>query len=60
MYLHLWIWKLFITLNPIHNVQDNLIVKKINFTPPYLNTENTLLQKDLHKIQGKKKNLVLW
>ncbi len=45
----------FLTLNPIHNVQDNLIVKKINFTHPYLNTENTLLQKDLHKIQGKKR-----
>ena len=45
----------FLTLNPIHNVQDNLIVKKINFTHPYLNTENTLLQKDLHLIQGRKR-----
>ena len=45
----------FLTLNPIHNVQDNLIIKKINFTHPYLNTENTLLQKDLHMIQGKKR-----
>ena len=45
----------FLTLNPIHNVQDNLIIKKVNFTHPYLNTENTLLQKDLHLIQGKKR-----
>tara|TARA_Y100000590_G_scaffold211965_1_gene240239 strand:- start:590 stop:1327 length:738 start_codon:yes stop_codon:yes gene_type:complete len=45
----------FLTLNPIHNVQDNLIINKINFTHPYLNTENTLLQKDLHLIQGRKR-----
>ena len=45
----------FLTLNPIHSIQDNLIIKKINFTHPYLNTENTLLQKDLHMIQGKKR-----
>ncbi|MDC3152372.1 flavin-containing amine oxidoreductase, partial [Pelagibacteraceae bacterium] len=45
----------FLTLNPIHNVQDNLILKKIKFTHPYLNTENTILQKDLHLIQGKKR-----
>ena len=45
----------FLTLNPIHDVQDNLIIKKINFSHPYLNAENTLIQKDLHLIQGKKR-----
>ena len=45
----------FLTLNPIHNVLDYLIIKKIKFTHPYLNTENTTLQKDLHLIQGKKR-----
>ena len=45
----------FLTLNPIHNVKDNSIIKKINFTHPYLNAENTILQKDLHSIQGKKR-----
>ena len=45
----------FLTLNPIHNVQDNSFIKKINFTHPYLNSENTILQKDLHSIQGKKR-----
>lgn len=45
----------FLTLNPIFKIQDNFVIKKINFTHPYLNTENTLLQKDLHKIQGKKR-----
>ena len=45
----------FLTLNPIHNVKDNFFVKKINFTHPYLNSENTALQKDLHSIQGRKR-----
>ena len=45
----------FLTLNPIHNVKDNSLIKKINFTHPYLNSENTILQKDLHLIQGKKR-----
>ena len=36
-------------------IKNNLIIKKINFTHPYLNTENTLLQKDLHLIQGRKR-----
>jgi len=45
----------FLTLNPIHNVEDNSIIKKIDFTHPYLNAENTILQKDLHSIQGKKR-----
>ena len=45
----------FLTLNPIHNVKDNFFIKKINFTHPYLNSENTALQKDLHSIQGRKR-----
>ena len=45
----------FLTLNPIYKLNDNFIIKKINFTHPYLNHENTLLQKKLHSIQGKKR-----
>ncbi len=45
----------FLTLNPIHNIKDNSLIKKINFTHPYLNSENTILQKDLDSIQGKKR-----
>ena len=45
----------FLTLNPIHKINDNLIIKKVNFTHPYLNHENTELQKDLNLIQGKKR-----
>ena len=33
----------------------NLIIKKVNFTHPYLNSENTKIQKDLNIIQGKKR-----
>ena len=45
----------FLTLNPIYKLNDSFIIKKINFTHPYLNHENTLLQKKLHSIQGKKR-----
>ena len=45
----------FLTLNPIHSIKENSLIKKINFTHPYLNSENTALQKDLHLIQGKKR-----
>ena len=45
----------FLTLNPIYKLNDNFIIKKINFTHPYLNNENILLQKKLHSIQGKKR-----
>ena len=44
----------FLTLNPFFKIND-LIIKKINFTHPYLNYENTKLQKDLKLIQGKKR-----
>ena len=45
----------FLTLNPIFKINDSLIIKKVNFTHPYLNSENTKIQKDLHTIQGKKR-----
>ena len=45
----------FLTLNPVFNIHNNSIIKKINFTHPYLNSENTALQKDLNVIQGKKR-----
>ena len=34
---------------------ENLIIKHISFTHPYLNSENIKLQKDLNIIQGKKR-----
>ena len=45
----------FLTLNPLFEINNNFIIKKVNFTHPYLNSENTLLQKDLKLIQGKKR-----
>ena len=45
----------FLTLNPIFKINDSSVIKKVNFTHPYLNSENTNIQKDLHIIQGKKR-----
>ena len=45
----------FLTLNPICKINENSVIKKINFTHPYLNSKNTALQKDLRLIQGKKR-----
>ena len=45
----------FLTLNPIYKINNELVIKKVNFTHPYLNSENTKLQKDLDLIQGKKR-----
>ena len=45
----------FLTLNPISTIKENSVIKKVNFTHPYLNSENTALQKDLKLIQGKKR-----
>ena len=45
----------FLTLNPILKINDNSVIKKINFTHPYLNSNNTVLQRDLKLIQGKKR-----
>ena len=45
----------FLTLNPIYNISNNDIIKKVNFTHPYFNLETLNLQKDLHLLQGKKR-----
>ena len=45
----------FLTLNPVENIDENKIIKKINFTHPYFNSENVKLQKDLYMLQGKKR-----
>ena len=45
----------FLTLNPICKINENSVIKKVNFTHPYLNSKNTALQKDLRLIQGKKR-----
>ena len=45
----------FLTLNPIYKINENSVIKKVNFTHPYLNSKNTALQKDLRLIQGKKR-----
>jgi uncharacterized protein len=45
----------FLTLNPIENIAENKIIKKVYFTHPYFNIENTKLQKDLYLLQGKKR-----
>ena len=45
----------FLTLNPVENISENKIIKKVNFTHPYFNSENVELQKDLHLLQGKKR-----
>ena len=45
----------FLTLNPAEKINEEKIIKKINFTHPYFNSENVSLQKDLHSLQGKKR-----
>ena len=45
----------FLTLNPVENIAENKIIKKVNFTHPYFNSENVKLQKDLYLLQGKKR-----
>ena len=45
----------FLTLNPIYRVDKMRILKKINFTHPYFNSETTRYQKQLSLIQGKKR-----
>mgnify|MGYP001208245534 CR=1 FL=1 len=42
----------FLTLNPIQNIEDKNIIKRIIFTHPYFNLENTKLQKSLKLLQG--------
>jgi predicted NAD/FAD-binding protein len=45
----------FLTLNPVEIIDENKIIKKVNFTHPYFNSENVKLQKKLHLLQGKKR-----
>ena len=45
----------FLTLNPVENIDENKIIKKVYFTHPYFNSENVKLQKDLSLLQGKKR-----
>ena len=43
----------FLTLNPIQNIEQDNIIKRVIFTRPYFNLKNTLLQKELKNLQGK-------
>ena len=45
----------FLTLNPICEIKENKIIKKINFTHPYLNIECFKIQSRLKDLQGKKR-----
>jgi len=45
----------FLTLNPVQEIVANKKIKKINFTHPYFNSQNTKLQNDLKLLQGKKR-----
>ncbi len=45
----------FLTLNPIAEITESKILKKIKFTHPYFNSETLKLQKSLISIQGKKR-----
>ena len=47
----------FLTLNPITEIKDSKIIKKINFTHPYLNNKSFEMQNRLKDLQGKKR---LW
>ena len=45
----------FLTLNPIFEIKENKLIKKINFTHPYLNIKSFEMQKKLNNLQGKKR-----
>ena len=45
----------FLTLNPITKIKDSKIIKKINFTHPYLNNKSFRMQNRLNDLQGKKR-----
>ena len=47
----------FLTLNPITKIKDERIIKKINFTHPYLNNKSFEMQNRLKELQGNKR---LW
>ena len=46
----------FLTLNPICEIKKNTIIKKINFTHPYLNIKSFKMQKRLNTLQVKKEH----
>ncbi|MDC0472475.1 FAD-dependent oxidoreductase [Pelagibacteraceae bacterium] len=45
----------FLTLNPLQKIEDDRIIKNVNFTHPYFNKETEKLQQDLFSLQGKKR-----
>ena len=45
----------FLTLNPVIEINKEDIIKKVNFTHPYFNSDTLKLQNDLHLLQGKKR-----
>tara|TARA_B100001564_G_C20633701_1_gene668595 strand:+ start:426 stop:1658 length:1233 start_codon:yes stop_codon:yes gene_type:complete len=45
----------FLTLNPIHKIDKNCIIKKLNFTHPFFNSTTFKLQKELYLLQGIKR-----
>ena len=45
----------FLTLNPITKIKDDKVIKKINFTHPYLNNKSFEMQNRLKDLQGKKR-----
>ena len=45
----------FLTLNPVQKIEDDRIIKNVNFTHPYFNKETEKLQQDLFSLQGKKR-----
>ena len=45
----------FLTLNPISEINKKDIIKNVNFTHPYFNSETLKYQKSLLSIQGKKR-----
>ena len=45
----------FLTLNPIYEPKVSKIIKKINFTHPYFNSETQRYQNELNSLQGKKR-----
>ena len=45
----------FLTLNPVEEIDKDKIIKNLSFTHPYFNNKNTILQRDLVTLQGKKR-----
>ena len=43
----------FLTLNPIFKINENKIIKKVNFTHPYLNIKSFNMQKNLKNCKEK-------